>query len=90
VHGDIVVPKSSVVEARVVEDVRPELRGIRVPGTGIPGVIASGPVGGSFGQDSPRYTAEGPGVVVERRPAVQPDRRHHLRPPRARCAGSPA
>ncbi len=64
-HGDIVVPKSSVAEARVVEDVWPELRGIRAPGTGIPGVIAVGTRRGSFGQDFASVHGKGRGVVVE-------------------------
>lgn len=40
--GDIRVPLASVVDAVVEPDPWSSLRGIRAPGTGIPGVIACG------------------------------------------------
>jgi hypothetical protein len=64
-HRDIVVPKSAVAVARVAEDVWSELRGIRAPGTGLPGVIAVGTRRGSFGKDFAAVHGPGRGVVVE-------------------------
>lgn len=51
VHSDVHVPLATVRAVRVVDDAWPELRGIRAPGTGIPGVIAVGTRRGSFGKD---------------------------------------
>ena len=64
-HGDIRVPLSSVTAARCVEDPWPELRGMRAPGTGWPGVIAVGIRRGSFGKDFAAVHGKGPAVVVE-------------------------
>lgn len=41
-HGDVVVPRRSIVSARVVDDAMVEVRGLRAPGTGLPGVIMVG------------------------------------------------
>ncbi len=41
-HGDISVPRASVVSARVVPDGMDEVHGMRWPGTGFPGVIMVG------------------------------------------------
>ncbi len=41
-HRDVHVPLASVTAVRVADDPWPELRGIRAPGTGIPGLIALG------------------------------------------------
>jgi hypothetical protein len=65
VHRDVAVPRSSVGTVRVTEDVWSELRGIRAPGTGIPGVIAVGTRRGSFGKDFAVVHGKGRGVVVE-------------------------
>lgn len=59
VHGDIRVPLSAVSAVRSVDDPWPELRGIRVPGTGIPAVIAVGTRRGSFARTSRPCTARG-------------------------------
>jgi hypothetical protein len=64
-HRDIVVPRSAVAVVRVAEDVWSELRGIRAPGTGLPGVIAVGTRRGSFGKDFAAVHGKGRGVVVE-------------------------
>jgi hypothetical protein len=64
-HRDVVVPRSSVASVRVTEDVWSELRGIRAPGTGVPGVIAVGTRRGSFGKDFAVVHGKGRGVVVE-------------------------
>ena len=65
VHPDIRVPISTIRAVRVGEDAWPELRGIRAPGTGIPGVIAVGTRRGSFGKDFAVVHGRERAVVVE-------------------------
>jgi len=64
-HGNIRVPRASVTAIRAVDDPWPELRGIRAPGTGIPGTIAVGTRRGTFGKDFAAVHGKGPAVVVE-------------------------
>ncbi len=64
-HADLRVPLSTVRIVRVVDDAWPELRGIRAPGTGIPGVIAVGTRRGSFGKDFAVVHGREQAVVVE-------------------------
>ena len=64
-HGDIHVSLSAVRAVRAVDDPWSELRGIRAPGTGLPGVIAVGTRRGNFGKDFAAIHGKGPGVVVE-------------------------
>jgi len=42
VHGDVAVPRSALVAARVVQDGMAEVHGIRAPGTSLPGVVMVG------------------------------------------------
>jgi hypothetical protein len=42
VHGDVSVPRTAVVSAQVVPDGMDEVHGLRMPGTGLPGVIMAG------------------------------------------------
>ena len=65
IHPDVRVPLSAVRDARAVDDAWPELRGIRAPGTGIPGVIAVGTRRGSFGKDFVVVHGRQPAVVVD-------------------------
>jgi hypothetical protein len=65
VHGDIRVPLTAVSSVRSVPTAWPELRGIRAPGTGLPGVIAVGTRRGKFGRDFVVVHGQGPAVVVE-------------------------
>jgi len=58
-------PVSSITVVRAVTDPWPELRGLRAPGTGLPGVVAVGTRRGSFGKDFAAVHGKGPGVVVE-------------------------
>jgi hypothetical protein len=41
-HGDVRIPRSAVTAIRVVENPFTEIKGVRFPGTGVPGVIALG------------------------------------------------
>lgn len=41
-HGDVSVPRAAVVSARIVPDGMDEVHGLRLPGTGFPGVIMVG------------------------------------------------
>lgn len=65
VHPDVHVLLSTVRAVRVAEDAWPELRGIRAPGTGIPGVIAVGTRRGSFGKDFAVVHGGERAIVVE-------------------------
>jgi len=42
VHGDVSVPRAAVLSARVVPDGMEEVHGLKMPGTGLPGVIMVG------------------------------------------------
>jgi hypothetical protein len=64
-HGEIRVPLSSVRAARVVQDAWPELRGIRAPGTGLPGQIMLGTCRGSFGKDFCAVYKHRPAIIVD-------------------------
>ena len=64
-HADVRVPLNTVRTVRVADDAWPELRGIRAPGTGIPGVIAVGTRRGSFGKDFAVVHGKEQAVVVE-------------------------
>src|ERR1700751_4732366 len=41
-HGDVSVPRAAVVSARAVPNGMEEVHGLRMPGTGLPGVIMVG------------------------------------------------
>ena len=63
-HRDVHVPLAGVRTVRVAEDPWPELRGIRAPGTGVPGLIALGSRRGA-GHDFTAVYEHRPAVVVE-------------------------
>jgi hypothetical protein len=44
VHGNVTVPRSAITGARAVGDGMDEIHGLRMPGTGIPGVLMVGTV----------------------------------------------
>lgn len=64
-RGNISVPTSAVRDVRFTEDPWSELRGIRAPGTGVPGVIAVGTRRGQGFKDFAAVHGKGPAVVVE-------------------------
>ena len=69
-HADVRVPIANVVWARVVEHPWEALRGLRCPGTGIPGVIMLGTKRGRFGADFAAVYKDRPAVAVELRDAA--------------------
>jgi hypothetical protein len=64
-HGSIRVPVSSVRSVRNVDDPWTELRGMRAPGTGVPGVISVGTRRGGGIRDFVAVHGGGPAVVVD-------------------------
>lgn len=62
VHGDVSVPRAAVLSAQVALDGMDEVHGLRMPGTGFPGVIMVG-----TWRDKDRVTFA---VCHGRRPAV--------------------
>ena len=64
-HGDVRVPASSVRNVRVTYSPFNELRGMRAPGAGWPGVIALGTWRGKGFKDFAALYRGGPAVVVE-------------------------
>jgi hypothetical protein len=63
--GDIRVPAAAVRTVRVTQTPFRELRGIRAPGTGFPGVVALGTWRRRGGRDFAAVYRGGPAVVVE-------------------------
>jgi hypothetical protein len=64
-HGDVRVPATAVRAVRVTQSPFRELRGIRAPGTGVPGVVALGTWRHRSGKDFAAVYRGGPAVVVE-------------------------
>jgi hypothetical protein len=66
-HGDVRVPLSCVEDVAVTPHPFGELRGIRAPGTGMPGVIALGTWRGRGEKGFAAVYRQRPGVVVRLR-----------------------
>jgi hypothetical protein len=64
-HGDITVPRTAVTGVRAVSDGLAELRGIRAPGTGIPGVLMLGTLRGPEGKSFVIACRRRPAVVID-------------------------
>ena len=64
-HGSVRVPASAVRMVRMTEQPFRELRGIRAPGTGLPGVTALGTWRYRGGKDFAALYRGGPAVIVE-------------------------
>jgi hypothetical protein len=64
-HGDVRVPATAVREVHVSTRPFRELRGIRAPGTGLPGAIALGTWRYRGGKDFAALYRGGPAVIVE-------------------------
>ncbi len=65
ISRDPEAPLTSVRDVRTTTDAWAELRGIRAPGTGIPGLIALGTRRYTGGKDFAAVYRKGPAVVVE-------------------------
>jgi hypothetical protein len=63
-HGDVEFPRSAIASVRAVENPLSHVRGLRVPGTALPGMLALGTYRGFFGKDFAAATRER-GVVFE-------------------------
>ncbi len=63
-HGDVTVPLASVDEVRVLERALDALRGVRAPGTGVPGWLSIGTRRGAFGRDFVSIVGRGRGVAI--------------------------
>jgi hypothetical protein len=64
-RGNVRVPLAAVRDVRVTENPFRELRGMRMPGTGWPGVIALGTWRYRSGKDFAALYRGGPAVIVE-------------------------
>lgn len=64
-HGDVRVAGAAVREARVSTTPFRDLRGIRAPGTGVPGAVALGTWRYRGGKDFAVLYRGGPAVIVE-------------------------
>ncbi|HET6874998.1 MAG TPA: hypothetical protein VFH70_09480 [Acidimicrobiales bacterium] len=71
-HGDITVPLRAVTGVEVDDNPFGSLRGMRAPGTGIPGVIAYGTRRYRGGRDFAAILARRPAVRVDLDPALSP------------------
>ena len=64
-HSDLVLPLEQIIAVRATTDAWSDLRGLRAPGTGIPGTLMLGTCRGSFGKDFCVVRGHGPGVVLD-------------------------
>lgn len=71
-RGDITVPMRAVTGVHVEDNPFGSLRGLRAPGTGIPGVIAYGTRRYRGGRDFAAVLARRPGVRVDLDPTLSP------------------
>jgi len=64
-HRDVSVPRSAIVAVRAVPDGMAEVHGLRVPGTGLPGVIMVGTWRSSRGTTFAVCHGRRPAVVID-------------------------
>jgi hypothetical protein len=64
-HGNVTVPRSAMVGARVVQDGMAELQGIRAPGTSLPGLVMVGTWRGAGRTTFAVCHGKQPAVLVE-------------------------
>jgi hypothetical protein len=65
VTHDLALPLAAIRSVRATDDAWSELRGVRAPGSGIPGLLALGTRRHSLGRDFVAIYGKGPAVVVE-------------------------
>jgi hypothetical protein len=64
-HRDLTMPRSAVTGVRVVADGLAEVHGLKMPGTGIPGVIMAGTWISRQGSTFAVCHGRGPAIVIE-------------------------
>ena len=64
-HRDVSVPRSAIVGVRAVPDGMDEVRGVRAPGTGLPGVIMVGTWRSAEGTTFAVCHGRRPAVVID-------------------------
>jgi hypothetical protein len=64
-HRDLTVPRSAVTGVRIVEDGLAEVHGLRMPGTGLPGVVMVGTWLSSEGNTFAVCHGPGPAIVID-------------------------
>ena len=64
-HRDVSVPRAAITEVRAVPDGMDQVRGLRAPGTGLPGVIMVGTWRSSDGTTFAVCHGRRPAVVIE-------------------------
>jgi hypothetical protein len=64
-RADVRVPLAAVVSARSVDSAYAEVRGIRAPGTGVPGRLLLGTWRRRRAKDFVAVSGKGPGVVID-------------------------
>jgi hypothetical protein len=64
-HGDVIIPRASVRDVRVVEDGMEEIHGVKMPGTGFPGVVMVGTWRDTSGVTFAVCHGRRPAVVLE-------------------------
>ena len=64
-HADVRVPRAAVLAVQVVDDPMTEVRGLRIPGTGVPWVVALGTWRRRGARDFVAVRHRHAGVVVE-------------------------
>lgn len=65
VHGSVSATWDQVATVRDVPDLWPEIKGIRAPGTGLPGVVMLGTTRYDGGKDFCAVYKHRPGVVID-------------------------
>jgi len=64
-HRDLTVPRSAVAGVRVVADGLAEVHGLKMPGTGVPGVIMVGTWISHEGRTFAVCHGRGPAIVID-------------------------
>ncbi len=64
-RGDLRVPRTAVAEVREVPSAYAEVRGLRIPGTGVPGVLLLGTWRRRGSRSFVAVRGRGPGCVIE-------------------------
>jgi hypothetical protein len=74
-HGVVRIPRSAVTAVRVVDQPFAEIRGLRFPGTGVPGVVALGTWRRERARDFVCVYRGQRGVVIDLDPRAAPYQR---------------